>query len=161
MWRNQRGREFVLVAKNDGFGDEGIVLKRVLDRLGSNKFSTRSFDQIFLSVGDREKAVFIQIPDITGLEPAIHKCILSFIWFVPITLEYRWASYQDFAIFSDADLHVFERSPTVPRLRGLRGVSALTGGGFRSPRPFCDATATTGSLLGYFRSKWGAPRHQV
>src|SRR5439155_21209 len=94
MWRNQRGREFVLVAKNDGFGDEGIVLKRVLDRLGSNKFSTRSFDQIFLSVGDREKAVFIQIPDITGLEPAIHKCILSFIWFVPITLEYRWASYQ-------------------------------------------------------------------
>src|SRR5881392_687359 len=92
MWRNQRGREFVLVAKNDGFGDEGIVLKRVLDRLGSNKFSTRSFDQIFLSVGDREKAVFIQIPDITGLEPAIHKCILSFIWFVPITLEYRWAS---------------------------------------------------------------------
>src|SRR5438105_13078237 len=98
MWRNQRGREFVLVAKNDGFGDEGIVLKRALNRLGSNKFSTRSFDQIFLSVGDREKTIFVQIPDVTGLEPAIHKCILSFMRFAPIALTHRRASNQDFAI---------------------------------------------------------------
>src|SRR5437899_11791561 len=158
MWRNQRGREFVLVAKNDGFGDEGIVIKRVLDRLGSNKFSTRSFDQIFLSVGDREKAVFIQIPDITGLEPAIHKCILSFIWFVPITLEYRWASYQDFAIFSDADLHVFERSPHCSQLVRRRCVYGDNGGRFRSPVAFVDTTAKIGLPLGPFASQGGACR---
>src|SRR2546429_7305612 len=42
-----------------------------------------------LSVGDREKTIFVQIPDVTGLEPAIHKCILSFIRFVPIALKLK------------------------------------------------------------------------
>src|SRR5438270_1786299 len=100
MWRNQRGREFVLVAKNDGFGDEGIVLKRVLNRLGSNKFSTRSFDQIFLSVGDREKTIFVQIPDVTGLEPPITNSFLVLIGFFQLALKHERPSTWNFAILA-------------------------------------------------------------
>ena len=73
--RDQDGRELALVADDDGLGDQCIVLQGVLDGLGSNKFSARSLDQIFLAVGDGQKSVSIEIADVPGLEPAIDESV--------------------------------------------------------------------------------------
>src|ERR1700756_875262 len=38
IWGDEYGWELALIPNNDGFGDKGVVLQRILDRLGRDKF---------------------------------------------------------------------------------------------------------------------------
>src|SRR5689334_2761135 len=104
---NQDRWKLLLLAEHHSLCDQGIVLERVLDGLGCDEFSARGLDQILLSIRDRQKSILIDSAYIPSLEPAIHKCILRFVWTVPITFKYRRPTDQDLAIFRNSNFQIW------------------------------------------------------
>src|ERR1041385_7279451 len=66
---DERGGEFALVADDDDLIDEAAALERVLDRLRRDVLSAARLEEVFFAIGDEEKTVFVQMPDVTCVHP--------------------------------------------------------------------------------------------
>src|SRR5262245_57932658 len=110
MRRDQYRCIFPLVTKDSGVSDEDVALERVLDRLRSNELSARGLDQIFLAVGDPDKAVSIDRPDVSGMEPAVDKSVTGLFGKVPIAFGNGWPTHEQFTVVGDATFDVRQRS---------------------------------------------------
>src|SRR5438128_11281566 len=141
MGRNEHGRELALLSEYDSFCDKYIVLERVLNRLRSNEFTTRRFDQIFLTVGDGEEAVRVQVANITGFKPIACERIGCFVGAVPVALENGGSPDQNFTVFGNAHFNVGERLSDSADLVRRRGVYSDDRRRFRPPVSLMEANA--------------------
>src|SRR5579863_5107124 len=82
------------------------MFEGALDRLRCDKLSTRSLDQIFLSVSDGKKAFRVQIADVAGFEPSVRESLFCLFGTIPIAVKYRGPTHQNFAVLGDTHLHI-------------------------------------------------------
>ncbi len=59
--------------------DERVQLQRILDRLRRDELPAGSLDQILLAIRDGKVSLAVELPDVTRLEPAIHKRVARFL----------------------------------------------------------------------------------
>src|SRR5579862_2974571 len=81
------GGEFSLVTKHNGRAYQRIKLERIFNRLWCDELAARGLDQVLLAIGHGEKPVGVEGPNVTGLEPSVHKDAGRFLRLVPVTVE--------------------------------------------------------------------------
>ena len=148
--RNDQGHyEFALIADHHGVKNVGAGFQRVFDRLRSDEFSGGRLEQIFLAVGDEEIVVFVEVADVSGLEPAIFgKNLPRGFGRFEIALHDAGALGEDFTIVGDADLNVADglagtaspisRVVTGKDRRGFRQTVALIDRNPDGPKKFAE-----------------------
>src|SRR5262249_36846935 len=80
---------------------------RLLDWLRRDGFTGGSFEQIFLTIRDAQESILIEGADVASLKPAIagEHCA-RFFGLVEIAAHHIWTTYFDFAVLSDANVHI-------------------------------------------------------
>ena len=69
--RNQHGDELMPVADERGLGHHQVVCQLVFNRMRSNQLPARGLQQLFLAVGDEQKAIGVDMADVAGVEPPL------------------------------------------------------------------------------------------
>src|SRR6201981_2397381 len=106
IWSDEHSRELALIAHNDGFRDQGIVLQRVLNRLGRDKFAAGGLDEVLLTVGYREEAIGIEVADVSSLKPSVDEGIVGFRGPLPIGLEDGRSTDQNLTVVFNATFDI-------------------------------------------------------
>jgi len=120
--RNNQGGEFAFVTNYDRSAHQRVVFQRILDGLRSDELPPRGLDQVFLSIGDGEESVAVNRSDITRFKPAVYKCARSLFRAVPIALENRGTTDEDFSIIGNADFDIGQNLSHRTKLVGERSV---------------------------------------
>src|SRR5882724_1928013 len=106
------GDEFPPVTHHHGVENIRTRLQRVFDRLRRHEFSRSRLDQVFFPIGNKEIAVFVDVPDVAGVEPAVvgENFARGFGTLV-VTLHNTWALSKNFAVFGNVQQHVANGFP--------------------------------------------------
>ena len=101
----QRDGKFAPVAQHDRVGDELVAPQQPFDRLRRHFLPAGGHDQVLLTIGDLEEAVGVQLPDVTGVEPAVRiDRLAGRLRLVEVPLHDVRAAHQDLPIRGDLDL---------------------------------------------------------
>ncbi len=98
-----------LVAIHHDLGDFRFDAQHALDPLRRNVVAAGIDDDVFLPVGDHQIAVFVEMPDIASMQPAILDGFRGPLRLVPVSLHHEFTADQDFAVPGDPDLDPLQR----------------------------------------------------
>ena len=98
--------------------------------------------------------------NVAGLEPVVDESVAGLLWLVPIRMEHRRTSYQNFSVFGDADLDVSQRLANTSHSVSIRCVDGDDGGCFGESVAFMNADAYIGIPFGEFASQRRAARDE-
>src|SRR5215469_5830508 len=160
IWQDQHGRELALVAQDHRFGNQGVVLQGVLERLWSDELSSRGLDQVFLAVGHGEVSFGIEVADVPGPEPAVHKRTARFLGTVPVAVKHRRPAHQDFPVVGNPHFHIRQRFPHRAQLVRLGVIDGNHGRSLGQAITFENADADVGVPFGQLASQRRAPGNE-
>src|SRR5712671_2860506 len=154
------GRELALIPNDGGGADERIQFQRIFNRLGCDEFSARSFDQIFLAIGDRQISIGVDVADIAGFKPVFDEGSLRFFGTIPISLKDRRAAHQNFTVFGDTNFEIWKRLTYGSDAMVDGSVYRNHGRGLGETVALVNADAGAGIPLGQFTAKGRAARDE-
>src|ERR1043165_9035884 len=80
------------------------LFQQTLNQLRRDILPVRKLEQVFLSVRDVEMAVFLDVPDVAGIEPAILEHGGGSFGLSVVTTHHVRTTHEDLAIFGNLDL---------------------------------------------------------
>ena len=107
---DQRRRKLALRSNQHHLVHKPRAFDRLFDRLRRNVLAAGSLEQLFLAIGDAQKAVFIERADVACLEPTIARENRARLFgLVVIAAHHVWTTHFDLAVFRNADFNVRNR----------------------------------------------------
>src|SRR5215467_4383441 len=104
VWMDQGGRELSAIPDDDHLRNEPARHQHALHSLGSDILSAAGLDQVFLTVGNGQVSVAIDLSDVAGSEPAVlGECLAIEFWAVIVAPRNGIAANQDFAVGRNLD----------------------------------------------------------
>ncbi len=101
--KNQDGVDAV-GSDHCGIAHALLTLKHFFDVFGKDVQAFRRHDHFLLAAQDFQLAVFLQLADVAGVEPAVFEGARGFVRALEIARGYVLAAHQDLAIRRDLDL---------------------------------------------------------
>src|SRR5579859_1822497 len=100
--------EFPCIAHERHMPDERRQFQLVFDWLRRDELAPAGLDKVLLAIGDAEKAVGINVPNVSRFEPVAFECVRGLFRILPIAFEDRRSANQQFTVFGDAAFDVIQ-----------------------------------------------------
>ena len=107
---DQHRRVLAAIAEEHGFGNERAAFEDRFDRLRRDLLPAGGDEQILLSIGNRQVAFRIDVPDVAGVEPSVLQHIGGRLRLVEVAAHDVRAAGQDLAVVRDPQLHAGNRA---------------------------------------------------
>src|SRR3546814_1993322 len=80
-------------------------------------------DDVLLAVGYLQVAVFVQLADVAGVQPAVPDCLIGGFLVVPVAGHHAFAAHQDLAVRGDLRLDAVRSEEHTSELQSLMRIS--------------------------------------
>ena len=101
---NEQSQARTVIAQQDRMFEEGVLHERILDRLRRNILAVKGDNDVFEAIGNDEKTIFVDVPNIPSVQPAIFDCCGSGLRGLPISFHDVGTTVENLPVLSRCHL---------------------------------------------------------
>ena len=153
---NEQSQARTVIAQQDRMFEEGVLHERILDRLRRNILAVKGDNDVFEAIGNDKKAIFVDVPNIPSVQPAIFDCCGSGLRGLPISFHDVGTAVENLPLLSRCHLATHQRPASSAELVSAWRVEAHQRGGLCQPVSLAHQQPAGGEELFDLFAQWSS-----